>query len=352
MLPLARNIKRYFSCKEIVIIVVAIIISVSAAVGVYLNLRSDVIINDNGKQIVVKTMKSTVKEVLAQNGVKVGCYDFISVPLESKLHKIKDNKIEIIRAVPINVFADGKQNTLMTARSTVKEALVYSQYKLGADDRIEGASPDDKIVKDMGVKIVRVKKEVVKEDVQLPFRVVSRENGNMDKGAEKTLKEGQNGLKQKSYEVVFEDGKQVARNFINEILVALPADKIVEIGTLLNHKTSRGDTLRYTKVIDMYSTAYTASAADTGKGPGDMGFGITCTGIRARKGTIAVDPRVIPLHSRVYVEVAGDTPDYGFARAEDVGGAIKGNLIDLFFDSQSTANSWGRKRVKVYILAD
>jgi 3D (Asp-Asp-Asp) domain-containing protein len=139
---------------------------------------------------------------------------------------------------------------------------------------------------------------------------------------------------------------------IKETIALNPVDKVVEFGTVLNHKTSRGDVVRYSKVMNMRATAYTASYADTGKSHGDPGFGVTYTGVKVRKGIIAVDPKVIPLGTRVYVEVAGSTPDYGYAVAADIGSAIKGDLIDLYFDGQATVNRWGCKRVKVYILDD
>jgi 3D (Asp-Asp-Asp) domain-containing protein len=100
----------------------------------------------------------------------------------------------------------------------------------------------------------------------------------------------------------------------------------------------------------MKATAYTSSFEDTGKNPGDEGFGRTCTGITARRGVIAVDPGVIPLGTRVYVEVPGRAGDYGYAIAADTGSAIKGGKIDVYLDSNGEVYSWGVKKVKVYIL--
>lgn len=351
-MPLAKNIKRYFSLKELVIVFLAVVISVLAGVGVFLSLKKDVVIDDNGQQIAVKTMKTTVKEVLEQNGIGVGADDYISQPLDAELHKMKTNEIHIKRAVPVNIVADGQETKIMTYRDTVVEALENSPVKMSQNDRLDGVNLNDPVVKDMEIKIVRVREEIVNEEIPIPYRVVRRANNRLDEGTERTAKEGKEGIREKVFKVVFEDGKEIARELIKDGVTLLPVDKLVEFGTVLNHKTARGDVVRYKKVLDMRATAYTASFKDTGKHPGDPGFGITYTGIRAKKGVIAVDPRVIPLGTKVYVEVAGNVPDYGYAVAADIGGAIKGNKIDLYLDDQKTVDRWGVKRVKVYILND
>ncbi|EGD50148.1 3D domain-containing protein [Thermoanaerobacter ethanolicus JW 200] len=98
----------------------------------------------------------------------------------------------------------------------------------------------------------------------------------------------------------------------------------MHVGTLGVFTTSRGETFRYREIRTMVATAYTNSVTDTGKKPGDPNYGITATGTKATRGVIAVDPRVIPLGTRLYVE------GYGFGIAADTGGAIKGDKIDVF----------------------
>ncbi len=100
----------------------------------------------------------------------------------------------------------------------------------------------------------------------------------------------------------------------------------------------------------MTATAYDLSFQSTGKRPGDRYYGITASGTKARPGVVAVDPRVIPLGTRLYVQSLDGTKDYGFAIAEDKGGAIKGNKIDLFFETANEVRRFGRRKVKVYIL--
>ncbi|MDU5441269.1 MAG: 3D domain-containing protein [Finegoldia magna] len=92
------------------------------------------------------------------------------------------------------------------------------------------------------------------------------------------------------------------------------------------------------RTITMRSTAYTSDPSENG------GYSTTAMGTAIRYGVAAVDPNVIPLGTRLYIE------GYGYARAEDTGGAIKGNKIDLVFGSKSQSNNWGRRTVRVTIL--
>ena len=103
---------------------------------------------------------------------------------------------------------------------------------------------------------------------------------------------------------------------------------------------SRSDNDTILKEITVSASAYTASCNGCS--------GITSTGINLKKNpglkVIAVDPRVIPLGSKVYVE------GYGYAIAGDTGGAIKGNKIDVFIPTKSGALNWGRKTVNIKVF--
>ncbi len=100
-------------------------------------------------------------------------------------------------------------------------------------------------------------------------------------------------------------------------------------------ETSYG-TINYSNVMSMEATAYLPTDGS--------GAGITATGIRATYGIVAVDPRVIPLGTKVYI------PGYGVALAADTGGAIKGYKIDLCMESYSDCMRFGRRNVTVYVL--
>jgi 3D (Asp-Asp-Asp) domain-containing protein len=93
------------------------------------------------------------------------------------------------------------------------------------------------------------------------------------------------------------------------------------------------------------ATAYTSGPESTGKLPGHPQYGITFSGTRAREGrTIAVDPRRIPLGSRVYIHELKE-----IRYAEDIGGAIRGNRIDLYMDDLSRALQWGVQELHITV---
>lgn len=93
------------------------------------------------------------------------------------------------------------------------------------------------------------------------------------------------------------------------------------------------------------ATAYTSGPESTGKRPGHPQFGVTFSGTRATQGqTLAVDPRMIPLGSRVYIHELNQE-----FIAEDTGGAIRGNRIDLYMEDLSEARRWGVRQVRIHV---
>ncbi len=135
---------------------------------------------------------------------------------------------------------------------------------------------------------------------------------------------------------------QNAKNLIADGVVGQDTVKILQGSRM--PEVSRGSTPeRYKSALDIKATAYAAGPHDNGQW-GSM----TYMGTQVRPGVIAVDPRVIPLGSRLYIEFADGHGMYGVA--EDTGGAIKGNRIDIAMQSVDHAYDFGVQNVKVYVL--
>ena len=154
------------------------------------------------------------------------------------------------------------------------------------------------------------------------------------------VREGLPGLLEQRVTVTYRDGEEVERRVLSSAQVRAPQAKIVAVGSgAVPRLASRGgEPQQGRREMVLVATGYTQSPEE---GTAD---GITATGTRVRPGVVAVDPRVIPLGSTLWVE------GYGYARAEDTGGAIKGNRIDLFFETKAEAFRWGRRTVKAYIV--
>ena len=164
------------------------------------------------------------------------------------------------------------------------------------------------------------------------------------------VQEGSDGMKKSVYQESYVDGELISKSLEEEIVYIDPVEEVIEVGTKeYVVATSRGG-FRFDEEIDMVATAYDLSYESTGKYPGDPDYGITASGTLAQPGTIAVDPSVIPLGTKLYIASIDGSPDYGFATALDTGGAINGYRIDLFMEDGTDANNFGIRQVKVYIL--
>lgn len=321
------------------VIMMSIILSVTLV-----NMRKTITMKIDGKEETFVTYKRTVKDVLNTQGVVVNPKDKVQPALNSNVSE--GDTISIKRAVSVEVIVGDKKIEIETAEDTIEDMLEVEKEELKDqgieyDAGVDEVTPalDSKIEENLQVNLVNVevKSELAKEAID--FDVIVEEDSSLESGLEETRQEGAAGEKEVVYEVVYKNGVEFSKSVKSSKVVAEPVNKIVAQGTRRVFASRDGQLLDYKSVLYCESTAYS-------------GGGVTATGtvpVRDPNGisTIAVDPRVIPLGSLVYVE------GYGKAVAADTGGAIKGNIIDVYVNSEQEAyNSWGRKyNVPVYILA-
>lgn len=244
---------------------------------------------------------------------------------------------------------NGVVKTYKTSCKTVKELLSDLKIKVDDDDIV---IPDlDTELKSEGkISIIKVDVKVIEKEVEAPFKTIKKKNKELTHKQSKILIQGVNGKNKVKCKEYYAGDKLIKEEVIHVETLVKPIDQVFEEGTKDVFTNDRGDfTAR--KAIKMVATAYEAGPRSTGKRPGDKGYGITASGARAKRGTVAVDPRVIPLGTKLYIKsLTPGVPDYGFAIAQDTGGAIKGNKIDLFMDTVWECLQFGRRPVMVYIL--
>jgi uncharacterized protein YabE (DUF348 family) len=328
---------------KIVLTSLGFLLVLAALLGI---LGKQVTIIDGEEAVHTFCFESTVAEVLDKKGIVLEDEDIVLPDPEGPL---KDGLvITIKRAVPVSVTADGEVKLFKTAAETVAGALTGEGIEVGADDLVEPGL-ESPVRSGMEISIVRVTHEILSEEKEIPFETVIQYDNDMYKGMEKVLQEGQNGKLSEQIRVAYHDGQEISREKVKEEVLKEPSNRVVSRGTMDSIETSRG-TVRFKKAITMSATAYDATFESTGKNPGHPQYGITRSGTKVRPGVVAVDPKVIPLGTKLYVKSLDKTPDYGFASAEDTGGAIKGNKIDLYFESPEDVRKYGRRNVLVYIL--
>lgn len=301
--------------------------------------RQEITIEADGKEIVHKTLKVTVDEALKEADVEVNGGDKVTPAPTERV--IDGMKVVVERAFPVQVAVDGSVQTIYTTRVPVKDVLTLTSFSLGNDDKVS-PSLDSIVNPGCKIKVIRVEQETIKEQYSIPAASEKKADSSLTKGQERVLEKGSPGEGERTIKVVYEDGKEVSRETVEERVLQPPVNKVIAYGTKKPVTTkavakvaSRGDSsnLSYKRVLQARSTAYGPNA---GK--------YTATGAKAGRGSIAVDPSVIPLGTRLYVD------GYGHGVANDVGGAIKGNTVDVYFPSDAECRRWGVRTVKVYIL--
>jgi 3D (Asp-Asp-Asp) domain-containing protein len=246
--------------------------------------------------------------------------------------------LSALAASNVRVRVDGRTISLPTARDTVREALADAKVTLDKDDLVspgleQAASSESTIT------VTRVSYREGGVDEKIPYRTIVRPPAPGNRPYHPTVtREGRAGVKRTTYRVKIVDGQEAERVAIGETIVREPVHEIV-ISRKPQLLGSRG------AYAGLRTLSVVASAYDPGPGscPGTSD-GKTCNGKRAGYGIIAVDPKVIPLGSKIYV------PGYGYGIAADVGSAIQGNRIDLGYNSRRGALKWGKKPVRITIV--
>lgn len=225
----------------------------------------------------------------------------------------------------ITVTVNGKTAQYKTIRNSVSDMLRGWDVTLEEKDVVKpGMNNALKDGSDVEIDLYEVYKETVSEETD--FDTETEYTSDLLEGETKVTTEGVKGEDKVTYKIVTLGGVEQSRTEIDRETVKKPVTQVVAEGTAVSYNG-----VKYSRVIRVVSTGYTHTGNRT------------ATGTRPHRGTMAVDRRVIAMGSYGYV------PGYGEVHAEDTGGAIKGNRIDLFFNTRGQAVSWGRRTVDLYI---
>ncbi len=313
---------------------------------IYSDTSIPVTIYANGQTHNILTKAQTVEELLQSNGIVLRDGDVMDYEPASAL--LPNMEITVTSSFPVAVASGGEVSVLRMREGSVGEALILAGVKYDADDELT-ALPYSDVEPGMLVRHIDVKTEYATVDEVIEFDEEIIKDDDIYIGNDKIVTEGENGEKRTVRRIVYRDGVLSSREIMNQIILKEAVDEVKIVGTKIRYQTSlTGDTRVWkpkpTKdqiketIVAVEITAYTHTGNRT------------ATGRRPRVGYVAVNPKIIPYGTKLYI------PGYGYCTAQDTGafrhedGGAK-NQIDLFMETEKECKKWGRKRnITIYIL--
>ena len=233
------------------------------------------------------------------------------------------------------LIVDGQEIEVNSCQPDVQGVL--DENKIEYDSNYVISEDLDASLEDgMEIEVKQIEKKTIRETEEIPYDTIIKKDKSLLQGKTKVSQKGKKGTKELVYEVVYEDGQPISKILLEENIITKVKNKIIKKGTKEKKKTEskKKSTSKNSlgKKITVSATAYS-------------GDGITATGTVPRWGTIAVDPTIIPYGTKVYI------PQFDkYFIAEDCGGGIRGNKIDIFMNSESQCNNWGKRSIDIYIV--
>ena len=363
------------------------LIVIAAAVGALLSqtvfAQTSYIITDGDRVTVHRSYSSDPYEVLTEAGIELEEEDTYETGYADGM-----NQITVRRMQMVTVINRGAQSVIGTYGETTGSLLARMGITPGTGDTLS-CSSETQTYDGMTIELVHTETRIEEEDTTVPYPVNYYEDPDLEPDAEIVLVAGQNGLTHVKSEVTYRNGKEVSRVIVQETVQTKPVTQLVIRGvdrTIMEQPadpepaeqaapaassgtasgssssgssssggsrydgsaetdgnvimTSSGESYTYVDVMTCSATAYTCEGY----------VGHTYSGTLARVGAIAVDPTVIPLGTKMYVVSNDGQYVYGYCVAEVIGGGIKGNKIDLYFDTYAECWDFGVRMCTVYIL--
>ncbi len=276
------------------------------------------------------TLRHTVRGVLEASHIRYSLKDTISPNLSASVQ----STIQIRQAIPVLINTAHQHLRVWTADYRVGSVLHHLAIKLTSKDIVKPPVSTSLRARST-ITIIQRWWEHKTSTVSLPFGVEHQADPNLAQGKSTVVRPGQYGLERMVKSVLMLNGKPVTEQ-TKSTVIRQPISEIIAYGTKQIVARS-GSVVNFVRSIAMIATGYWPDPS--------WSTGITAMGTKAQFGVAAVDPSVIPLGTHLYI------PGYGPAIAEDTGGAIIGDRIDLCFNDGYQAIDWGVRQVTVYIVA-
>ena len=300
------------------------------------------IVSMDGMENEVTSSADTLASALWQAGIQVREGDRVSVALEAPL--AKNMQVEIISGKPLTIMVDGAALEGFSAADLVGEALADAGVTL---QNMDYSLPDagEAVPEDGVIQVVRVYEELVSEQRVIAFETESLADDTMEMNQQEVVQKGANGLVASRVKVRYENGEEVTREALSDVVLSEPVTEIVHYGTKIVDMVldTPSGPISYYMAVDVTATSY----SPCNSGVAGKCYPNTRLGLPVKKGVVAV-------HLPWYKMFAGTqvyVPGYGIGTIADTGVyPYNDNWIDLGY-SDADYVSWGAKRTTVYFLS-
>ena len=342
--------RRDFLIRSYIVLLALILVLSMTALLTQTAFATTYVINDGDRVVTYTSFATDPAEVLDRAGV----------PLEENDTYIAedDSTITVNRAQQITVSYLGQTHQVHSQGETVEQLLRRLGMEVTENDHLSHALTEQTCD---GMELTADRIITCREtfSATISHEVQYLQDETLPAGTEEILVQGQDGELLRTADITYRNGQETRRIILSETVLRSPVTEVVRIGTGAPEEAEQavsdapiigdgyiilptGEVLTYTRTDTVRATAYTHTDAGC-----DM---ITSTGTTVRWGTVAVDPRYIPYGTRMFIMASDGSYIYGIATAEDCGGDIKGDRMDLYMPTYEQCREFGRRRCTLYFL--
>ncbi|MPW25282.1 DUF348 domain-containing protein [Alkalibaculum sp. M08DMB] len=274
--------------------------------------------------------KHTVGEILVAQNISLREEDKVEPSLDTNI--VDGDEIHIVKAVPVTVTVDSKEYNFLSSEKEEVKILENLNIEIRELDIVEYITEDN----EKYIDIIRVEEEFETDNIVLKYKSLEKKNNKLDIGNSKIVQRGSNGTKVIKEKVTYHNGVEHDREVVEEKITKEPINQVKEVGTNNLIASSRGNH-KFTKTITVEATAYYVGHT-------------TASGTTPKANRTIAASANYSFGTKMYIPGFKNSSNGGVFVVEDRGGAIKGNKIDIYFNTRSEAVNFGRRTMTAYVL--
>lgn len=290
----------------------------------------------------------SVGRALESAGVVLGENDKVTPQLPAAVRE--GMRIAVKRRYRVNISADGKTTKPLAWEGNVAAALSQAGVEVGAEDAVS-PGPETAVSEGMAITVNRVSYRNTAKTEAVAYKTVTKDDGSKNVGTKTVVKAGENGVRTITTREKLVDGKVASSSVLKSEITKQPVDAVVAVGTR-KPEAARASVSSDGTLVDENGRSVSYRKVYTGRCTSYCYGSWTASGRPARRGTVAVNPNIIPYGTQLYICSPDGKVVYGYAVAADTGtAAMEGSIVaDLYYTTLDECIRFGARTMNVYVL--